>query len=220
MNYTGLIFDLDGTLYDAKHFGKRLVIGNIRLYENLTALRNVLKPLPGKAFASGSAYKMFLFEGMAHDLNTRFPDRPPVNAATMGHWYHHEYYPAVLGLLQKRYESEAVTQDLLRSVSRRIPVSLCSDIGVIDERLRAVGLTPATFAYRLSTDETGIVRPAAKTYTRLAGLMGTRPEKTLVIGDSDEVDGESARSAGMDFFRIVPDDFKGSWNRLKNLLSP
>ncbi len=216
--YTGLIFDFDGTLYDARNFGKRLILQNLKMYEYVKVLKSISRPLETKVFASGSAYKMFLFEAMADALNKAHPDKPPINATTMGHWYHHEYYPAIIRLLEKSYQSEPQCQNILLTLSRRYPLSLYADIGVIDERLRAVGLQPTIFANRMSTDETGTVRPAPKSYKSLAKLMRSPTSSTLVIGDSPLIDGESAKGAGMEFFHIDPNDFSGSWSRLKKLL--
>jgi HAD superfamily hydrolase (TIGR01549 family) len=222
MIYTGCIFDLDGTLYVKAGFGKRLVLGNMQMYEKIRAMNTLLKPLAGKEFRSGSEYKMYLFEGIAKLLNDAHPDRPPINAVTIGHWYHHDYYPAVIRTLAKYYQTEQICRDTLSLMSRKYLMALYSDTGVIDERLKAIGLHPTLFSYRICADQNGHIRPAPKAYTSIAHQMGIPPKQVLVVGDRPEIDGVTAQEAGMDYFQIGDHDkkdaFLASWKRLSGIL--
>ncbi len=222
MIYKGCIFGLNGTLYMKTGFGKRLVLSNLEMYEKIRAMNNLLRPLEGKDFNNGSQYKTYLFEGIAKILNTGHPDKPPINAASIDYWYQHEYNPARIRILEKYYETEPICRDTLRSLTDKYTLALYSDTGIIDEQLRAIGIPPATFAYRISVDKTGQLRPAPKAYTKIAQLMGASPQEVLVVGDSPKIDGETAKCAGMDYFQIGDRNkkaaFTASWKRLADIL--
>lgn len=222
--YKGCIFDIDGTLYLKRGFGRRLILGNMGLYENVQAMQSVLKTLTGEDLKNGSQYKRRLFEGMAEELNRKYPAKPPVNAVTMGHWFHHEYYPALLRTLTAHYRTAPVCLSTLQALTKRYMLAVYSDIGIIDERLRAIGIPVTTFSYRISADETGELRPAPRAYRDIAAMMGIAPDEVLVIGDRVDIDGETASQAGMDFFRIGDRDrlaaFIESWERLSRILLP
>jgi HAD superfamily hydrolase (TIGR01549 family) len=190
--------------------------------EKLTVLQELRNELTGRTFTSGSIYKTYLFEGIAEKLRKRHPGRPPINTAAAERWYHNDNYPAVIITLQKHYAVPKNCLDMLDAVSHSYVLGIYSYVGALDERLRAVGISPALFTVRTCAEETGLWRPSFKVYQEMAKRMNMRAEKILVVGDSPEIDGAGASSAGMDFFQILSNKsrqaFIESWNRLSRIL--
>lgn len=222
MGYKACLFDLDGTLYRNQGFGKRLALGNMRMYENLKVLAKVRSRYTGRVFADGSEYKSCLFAALSREANLLHPDSPPVNEVSMARWYHHDYYPAVITVLERYYLAPTVVQDLIRRIRRRTLLGIISDTGVIEQRLEAIGLAYQDFSLRSSADQSGMLQGSSKLLKSAATQLGCPVTQLLFVSDAPEQDRPLAEELGMGYFPILSSSqksFEESFRRLSGLLS-
>lgn len=222
MGYKACLFDLDGTLYPNQGFGKRLALGNMRMYENLRILAKVRSRYVGRVFADGSEYKSCLFAALSREANLLHPDSPPVNEVSMARWYHHDYYPAVITVLERHYLAPIILQDLIRRIRRKTLLGVISDTGVIEQRLEAIGLSYQDFSLRSSADQTGMLQGSTKLLKRAARDLGCSVKQLLFISDNPDQDSPLAEELGMEYFPILTSSqksFEESYRRLSGLLS-
>jgi FMN phosphatase YigB (HAD superfamily) len=189
-----LIFDLDGTLYDAKHIGLRFIAAcplDIRL---IGAERQVRRDFAGSDFASAKTYYAAFFDGLSRQTG-RHP-------AFLRQWYFDRYMAAMIRVLKRFYHARTGTTALFEALHSAIPFAVYSDYPLVDERLQALGIDPLLVDKRYGPEDFGAQKPAARPFRRIAEDLGCEPAAVLVVGDRDDTDGAGAGAAGMRFVLI------------------
>lgn len=187
----GVIFDVDGTLYEKRALQRRLAarvaaaywrtpVKGVRVIKGLQAYRQAHEELRGQAFspdlqlaraAAKSGYAVSELRGIVEQWFERAP----------------------LGLLSQCIYPNL--PQLLRLLSeRRIPCGVFSDYPA-EAKLSTMGLT-GFFSHVLSAREIGRLKPDPAGILLLARQMGLAPECTLYVGDRT-IDLEAAAHAGM-----------------------
>ena len=119
-------------------------------------------------------------------------------------WYVGSYMPLTISVLRKHYKARRFAEPLLSELRKRgIKTAVFSDYGCVEEKLEAIGLDKTLFDYTESAPELGGLKPNKNMMQRLLGKTGTLPDETLMIGDRDDTDGESARQTGMRYFIVI-----------------
>jgi FMN phosphatase YigB (HAD superfamily) len=189
-----LIFDLDGTLYDAKYITLRFLAAcplDIRL---IGAERRVRRDFAGSDFASAKAYYTAFFDALSRQTG-RHP-------AFLRQWYFDCYMAAMLRILKRFYHARTGTVALFEALHGAIPFAVYSDYPLVDERLRALGIDPLLVDKRYGPEDFGAQKPAARPFRCIAEDLGCEPAAVLVVGDRDDTDGAGAGAAGMRFALI------------------
>lgn len=99
--------------------------------------------------------------------------------------------------------------DFLKALSTKgIKAAFCSDFSPHD-KLIALGIE---FTHAFCSTEKGINRfkPDPKLFLAAADVMKVRPQECLVIGDTDELDGEAARRGGFPYI-VLKKNFAGTF---------
>ena len=151
----GVIFDLDGTLYDKKGLPGRLVLSQIPSFSLgiLSRERKARKTLMGREFPDGDSFYEALFSEMASSGK---------EIAKIRKWYNDNYMPSMVRILGRYYNAYPwVGKTLSDLKGKGVKVALLSDYGMVEEKLSALGLSPDLFDGGVfAAPETGGLKPS------------------------------------------------------------
>ncbi|MDR1144057.1 MAG: HAD family hydrolase [Spirochaetaceae bacterium] len=215
-NAGAFIFDFDGTLYDPKHFVRRLLFGGppggrfsvpeIRL---IGAERKTRKEFSGCDYGGAEPYYERFFAALERQVRG-FPLMTPAlhEAGGLRQWYFNRYMPRMTAVLGHYYSPRPGAAEFFQFLADgNIPRAVYSDYPQVRERLEAIGLDPGLCGLLFGPESFGAQKPAAAPFLSIAASLGREPGRTLVVGDKDSADGAGARAAGMMYLRITPGSF-------------
>jgi HAD superfamily hydrolase (TIGR01549 family) len=192
----GIIFDLDGTLYQMKFMKIKMTV---RLLRSLVFLRQLS--------AARSVVRQNRFGGRADLLATFYSElasRTGKSVQQSQNWYENDFYRAFIQVLARWAEPRAGLTDLLGKLRQSgLKLAVVSDFGRIIERLEALRIDPALFDIIKSSEDCGALKPAPESFLSVARIWGFPPQEILVVGDRKDRDGEGAHHAGMPFLGIT-----------------
>ena len=198
-NIKAVVFDFDGTLYDKQGIGIKVILRNVRHLRMLSATRKVCISFRGKYF--GSKEKLFseLFSQIARKAN--------VTPKKAQNWYYENYIGSMIRILQKCYNMRPKSKEVISALHKRgIAVILYSDYGMCEERVAAIGFSPYDFDKLYSSSEFGGLKPCENAFEKMLSANGFSVEDVLLVGDSEECDGECAKKSGAKFFPVKTDE--------------
>jgi FMN phosphatase YigB (HAD superfamily) len=214
-NVGAFIFDFDGTLYDPKHFVRRLLFSglppdrfSLREIRLIGAERKTRKEFSGCDYGSAEAYYERFFAALERRTRSFVP--PALHGAgALRQWYFGRYMSRMIAVLQKAYPPRPGAAEFFQILTdKNIPHAVYSDYPCVRERLEAIGLDPGLCGLLFGPDSFGAQKPAAAPFLAIAASLGCEPGRTLVIGDKDSADGAGAEAAGMMYLRINPRSFE------------
>ena len=202
-----ILFDLDGTLYDMSLLAPLLGLASLRDLGWLAALVAARKSKAGIDFGSRDA----LLDALSLDASLRLNGVDPYE---LKRWYEECLYGRFVAVLRRFFRARISVRRFLAErgrssrgggpAGRNGPlIGVLSDYGHVDDRIHAIGLNPLDFDLRLSNEDEGALKPAARPFLRAAELFGVECGKVLVVGDREEADGAGAAAAGMHFARVA-----------------
>jgi FMN phosphatase YigB (HAD superfamily) len=198
----GIIFDLDGTLYDAKQFPLRLIAAKPADLFLIRAERRVRGGFAGCDYGSAEAYYREFFAELA-----RLARRSPASAQA---WYQEDYIPRMIRVLGDYYRCRPGTVELFTALrtggavtGRPVPFAVYSDYPRAAERLAAIGIDAALPAGIYGPEDFGAQKPAPRPFLDIAAALTLPPADILVAGDRITADGAGAASAGMKYVNIA-----------------
>ena len=198
-NIKAVVFDFDGTLYDKKGIGTKVILQNVWHLRMLSVTRNVCTSFRGKYF--GSKDKLF------SELFAKIAEEADVTPKKAQNWYYENYIGSMIRILQKCYKVRPKSKELISELHKRgITVILYSDYGMCKERVTAIGFDPSDFDKLYSSSEFGGLKPSEKAFNKMLTENGFSAKEVLIVGDSEECDGECAKRSGAEFFRIKTDE--------------
>ena len=187
-----VIFDLDGTLYLKPALPLRLIMADVRHMFILGNERKARAELKGQLFGTAEAYYKALFIRVA-ELSRCTPEYAQ-------HWYEENYMPTMQRILRRHYHLEPWVPMVLHELRRRgIKTAVYSDYGCLRERLEALEFDCRWVDAIADAPSLGGLKPCKESAMKICDELGVAPEETLLIGDRDDTDGESARRCGMRF---------------------
>lgn len=196
-----ILFDLDGTLYNMRFLAPLLGLASLPDLAKLSALVAARKSKAGIDFGSRDA----LLDAVALDASLRIQSGEPDD---LRRWYEECLYGRFVSVLRRFFRARSCVGRFLEARrggnGQRSPLlGVLSDYGHVDDRIHAIGLDPLRFDIRLSNEDEGALKPAARPFLRAAELLGVDCRKILMVGDLDEADGAGAAAAGMAFVRVA-----------------
>lgn len=195
---SSVIFDFDGTIYDTRWLGLRLVLDHLSDNYTIGMERLVRHSLIGQDFYSHEA-----FEKTYYSL---LQDKTGLSEGKLKLWYHQRYMPSMISLTSRYYSAREGTNDVFRRLKEKmIPFCIFSDYDYVYERLHALKIDSDLISYctgARSALEFGCLKPATRPFRELVRAMSANPKDCLVVGDRDDTDGEGARQLGMHFIQI------------------
>lgn len=190
----GVVFDLDGTLYDKQPLEWFMVRSMPLSLPRLLRYTRVRSGLAGVDLGSGPAIARETLIRLSPD-----PERHEVWAR----WIAERYEPAVLRGLREATALQPGVQALLdRLRAAGLRLGLVSDYRGVPERLAALGLAPASFDFVLVTEELGAMKPAPRMAELTLAGMGHPGSAMVMVGDRAFADQRFAEAAGMRFLGV------------------
>jgi dUTP pyrophosphatase len=207
MSFSGIIFDLDGTLYAMSKKAKISTFLNSfpknKHFFNFLKARDELK---GKDFGDKATFT-FEFEKLLHSAGVPQDYETDV------------FNPAFIKSLQFNRNRPEFIPFIKRCRSLGIKTAVLSDFGMVDERLTALGFDLNLFDIRASSEDFGAFKPNTRPFLEVAKALQLEPRNILMVGDRIDTDGEGARAVGMGFIQICGKDNKDFPAKMKELNS-
>ena len=187
-----VIFDLDGTLYNKKGLPLRLIAADVPHMFMLGNERTARKELMGRWFGDEHAYYEALYARVAEMSHS--------TADKARRWYEDRYMPQMQRILKRHYHVEPWAEGMMADLRQRgIRTAVYSDYGCLRERLEALGFDCSWVDVVADAPALGGLKPCKESALSLCKMLGVDPTDTLMVGDRDDTDGESARRCGMRF---------------------
>ncbi len=192
----GVVFDLDGTLYDKRPLEWYMVRKLAASLPRLWRYTKVRSSLAGIDLGDGPA--------LARETLTRLTR--DAAAQTRWHaWIQDRYEPTLLAGLRATARPYPGTAELLRRLAGSgVRVGLVSDYRGVHDRLDALGLDPNDFHFILVTEDLGAMKPAPRVAALTLTGMGLGADEMVMVGDRAFADQRFAAAAGMAFLGVRP----------------
>lgn len=192
----GVIFDLDGTLYQMNFMKLKMTL-------QLPGSIGYLK----KLFRARSAVRRHRYENRQKLLDAFYLEMATLTGksnAQVQDWFERRFYQAFIRILAKHgTPREGVVSLLSRLRECGVKTAVVSDFGRVRSRLEALHIDPDLLDVIKCSEECGVLKPDPEPFASVARLWNLAPENVLVVGDRDDMDGEGARRAGMKFLGIT-----------------
>lgn len=195
MEFKALIFDLDGTLYEPRHFALHLILSDPLHIGMLAAERKCRKRLRDRHFDKAADYYDALFLMMAGGSEKK--------AAKCREWFYDSYMPSQVRIIREKFGPRPQLKQLLTALrSEGIRTAVLSDYCFTAEKLAAIGLSEEDFDAVWESPQLGGLKPRREVFTAACKALGTAPGETAMVGDRADTDG-GATETGLGFFHIV-----------------
>jgi FMN phosphatase YigB (HAD superfamily) len=190
------IFDLDGTLFDSRGIGRRMVLSWLPGARLMGYERLIRRTMQGRDLGSPEAYYTEFFRV--------FSGRTGRSPAFLRDWYFQRYLPHMERILGRYYAAWPGTGEFFsRLLAAGTPFAVYSDYPNPASRLRALGVEPPPGGRVFHAGDFGAQKPAPRPFLAIAEALGAPPASVCVAGDREDTDGAGARAAGMGFVRII-----------------
>jgi putative hydrolase of the HAD superfamily len=213
----GIIFDLDGTLYDMSWYMKPLFF--LRLFPHgirLLRFLHVRESFAGKDMGT----RQHLIE----TLSDEFSKVEGVAPGKIRAWIEGPFYASFVAIMPFfRFFRPGIAPLLSSLKEKGLRLGVLSDYDRVRERLAKLSLPPSLFDTIASSEAAGALKPNSRPYEAMVKEWGMAPCNILVIGDRTDTDGAAAKAAGMQFLLIENGRRGGGrglhWKELRELLS-
>lgn len=191
-----VVFDLDGTLYDARFMKFSMPCRNLCHLRQLKAERTVRHILSGLYFEDENRFFDRFFESIALLSHTSI-EKCRV-------WYYQKYLPRMAAAIAAHPQAvRPHMQEICAALrSRGIRIAVLSDYGCIERKLKALNIHPEWIDVYDESAALGGLKPCPQTFSNLAEKLHARPNEVLVIGDREDTDGGCLR-VEMPFIHLV-----------------
>lgn len=197
-NLKAIIFDLDGTLYESRHFPLRLILADPLHIGMLGAERKCRKKLCDRHFDKASDYYDALFSLMGRGSKER--------AERCRRWFYGTYMPLQVKIIHEKFGPRPHLKEFIAILRKRgYKLAVLSDYCSAAEKLAAIGLSEADFYAVWESPALGGLKPREEVFLNACKALGTAPSETLMIGDKTSKDG-GALKAGLRFIRLINSD--------------
>ncbi len=212
-NIKGIIFDLDGTLYQMRWYMRPLLA--CKLVPHLVRLPRFLKERGRFA-----GIQMGSRENLLNSIALAVSKKEKCSPEEIYNWILNSFYPAFISIMPFLKNSRPEIEKTLVSLRKNgLKLGVLSDYDHVSKRLERLQINPSLFDITTSSEASGALKPCSQPFLDIADQWNIPPEKILVIGDRDDTDGQAARNAGMPFIQITDSPQKSEalrWNELKS----
>lgn len=200
-HYKAIIFDFDGTLFNKKGIGLRLVMSDLRHIKYIWAERKTREEFRGKDCGDKEAFLHAFFNAMAAKVG-RTED-------VVREWYYSSYMKAMQRVLKRHFKPRRALKELLCYLrSKGVCLVVFSDYPCVVERLNILGIPSGLFDYHTSSEFFGALKPSSRPLQEIVNTIGMEISDVLMVGDKNSTDGLAAHSLSMDYIHIVDGEDK------------
>lgn len=214
-NIKGIIFDLDGTLYQMRWYMRPLLA--CKLLPHINRLPRFMKER--SRFAG---VQMKTRENLLNSISIAVSNLEKCKPEVIHNWIVSSFYPAFVSTMSFMKNSRPAIEETLTSLRKKgLKLGVLSDYDQVSGRLEQLQIDPSLFDIMTSSEAEGALKPCAQPFLKIAEMWNLSPENILVIGDRDDTDGKAARDAGMPFMQITDSNKNSSahrWNVVKDIL--
>ena len=197
MKIKGVIFDLDGTLYDNTKLAGKVVVSNIFNLRLLAAERLAHLKMSGR----------FYGERTFDEILKRISMKTGIGLFQVKRWYLKVFMPSQVRALKNNFKAKSWTIPILNELkSRGIKTACFSEYICVNDKLEAIGIDPALFDVVIDAPAAGGLKPCRRAFEAVAEKMGLDPSEILVVGDREDTDGAGAEASGMNFLLVPKTD--------------
>jgi dUTP pyrophosphatase len=207
MPFSGIIFDIDGTLY--------AMTPQVRITTLLSSLPNsnhFFKYLKIRHSQQGKDF------GTKENLISEI-DNVLANAGISKDYEKTVFYPAFIKSLSLNRNRPQLINFVKYCKNLGIKTAVLSDYGIVDERITALGFDKNLFDVRVSSEDFGAFKPCSRIFSEISKMLDLEPQQILMVGDRNDTDGEGATSVRMPFFKVNGKNNKNFDKTLKTLYS-
>ncbi len=212
-NVRGIIFDLDGTLYQMRWYMRPLLA--CKLASHLVRLPRFLKERGRFA-----GIQMGSRENLLNSIALAVSEKEKCSPEEIYDWIMNSFYPAFISIMPFLKNSRPGIEETMNSLRKGgLKLGVLSDYDHVFKRLEHLHINPSLFDITTSSETYGALKPCSQPFLDIADQWDISSEKILVIGDRDDTDGQAARKAGMQFIQITDSTQKSNalrWNELKS----
>ena len=192
----GVVFDLDGTLYDKRALEWYMLRSMPLALLRLLRYTRVRSGLAGEDFGDGPAIARATLERLSAD---------PAAQQRWQRWIADHYEPRLIrGLREASTLYPGVPALLARLRAAGLRLGLVSDYRGVPARLDALRLAPEAFDFVLVTEEHGAMKPSARMVAATLAGMELPAAAMVMVGDRAFADQRFAEAAGMRFLGVRP----------------
>ena len=207
MSFSGIIFDIDGTLYAmTQQVRIATLLNTFPKSKNFFKYLKIRHSQQGKDFGSK--------ENLRCEINKLL-----ANAGISEDYEKNVFYPAFTKSLSLNRNRPQLIEFVKYCKKLGVKTAVLSDYGIIDERLEALGFDKNLFDVRVSSEDFGAFKPISRVFTEVAEMLELKPQQILMVGDRDDTDGIGAKSVGMPFLRVSGKSNINFGRELKTLYS-
>jgi putative hydrolase of the HAD superfamily len=212
----GIIFDLDGTLYQMHWYMRPLL--TCKLFPHSLRLPRFLK-IRNKF----SGIEMISRENLMKSVCDELALIEKSTSSDMHSWIMNHFYPSFISIMSHFRNSRPDLNQILQTLKNNgYKMAVLSDYEKVDERLKRLEISSTVFDVLKSSELSGALKPASRPFLEIAANWNLPPESILVIGDRDDTDGRAARDANMPFVKVSNKNFPAqniyNWKNLRNFL--
>lgn len=195
MDARGVVFDLDGTLYDKRPVERYVLRRLLFSLPRLLRYTRVRTSLAGIDLGDWEAIDRETLARLSSDARAQ---------ATWKRWIGERYEPMVLAAVRTVGRAQPGTAELLaRLRAAGLRLGLVSDYRGALDRLRALDIDPAAFDFTLITEERGAMKPARRMAEATLAGMGLAGPEMIMVGDRAFADQRFAEACGMRFLGVL-----------------
>jgi|GEM_PF-230278 len=207
MSFSGIIFDLDGTLYAMTNIVRMTTFANCFPHnKHFFKFLKIRHSLQGCDFGTK--------ENLHGEINKLL-----VGAGVPDAYERNVFYPAFIKSLKAHANRPQFIDFVKRCKSLGVKTAVLSDYGIVSERLEALGFDKNTFDFRFSSEDFGAFKPSPRIFSEISKIMELAPKQILMVGDRNDTDGAGAKAVGMPFFKVDGTNNKNFGAALKALYS-
>lgn len=192
----GIIFDLDGTLYQMRWYMRPLLTYKIVPHcLRLPRFLKIRQTFAGIEMDNRDSLMRAICERMASREN-RSPDE-------IYNWIMNRFYPSFVSIMSYfKHSRPGLNETISLLRTNKYKLAVLSDYEKVVERLEKLEINSSNFDLMTSSELYGALKPSPRPLLHIANTWGLKPEEILVIGDRDDTDGKASRDARMRFLQI------------------